>query len=364
MATTTLQVFAYIVTWICFPIGIASSLVRIYSCSHVSRTWNPDDYISVAMGLALIGVLAFWQVGLSLGCGGPEPNKCNYFDLGGALVRYLYILPIYYTFMHFIIKNAFLAYYLRLSPNRNFRLWVGVGFGLNMCSFLYALLIVVFQCTPVTAALKTLARLTAQCTDRQFVLYTPAVINVILDIYIFILPIPTLARLQMPRRKKWAVLSVFLFGGGAVIMGILRFHPVVKLLAISSTSSGVGEIIIIVALELNLAALAVNLPAIRSIYVKRANDRKNLNSRLTNGGAKYGSGSKPGGESQTVSNVGGRPRDAHEMRQLQENPLRDSPLSDSQEELWRNIENAGENIPTRHKTISSRHEQFSTVDLS
>jgi hypothetical protein len=185
-----------------------------------------------------------------------------------------------------------------------------------------------------------------------------------LDIYIFILPIPTLARLQMPRRKKWAVLSVFLFGAGAVIMGLVRFHPIVRLLAVSSTSSGVGEIIIIVALELNLAALAVNLPAIRSIYVKRANDRKNLNSRLTNGGAAYGNGSKGGRKPQTVSNVGGRPRDTHEMRQMEANPLRDSPLSDSREKLWRNIENAGEHIPTRHKTVSSRHEQFSSVDLS
>jgi hypothetical protein len=109
-------------------------------------------------------------------------------------------------------------------------------------------------------------------------------------------------------------MSVFLFGGLATILGILRFHSVVRLLRVTSTSEGVGEIIIVVALELNLGALAANLPAMRSIYVKRAHDRKAL-------------------RSQTASNVSGRPSNTHEMRELQENPLRDSPVSDSQEEL-------------------------------
>lgn len=161
-------------------------------------------------------------------------------------------------------------------------------------------------------------------------------------------------------------MSVFLFGGLATILGILRFHSVARLLRVTSTSDGVGEIIIVVALELNLGTLAANLPAVRSIYVKRAYDRKALDTRLTNGGATYGTGTgnKSGVRSQTASNVGGRPRNRHEMMELQENPLRVSPLLDSQEELWRNIENANEHIPTRHKTVSSKHEQFTTVNLS
>lgn len=76
--------------------------------------------------------------------------------------------------MHFLIKSAFLAFYLRLSPNRTFRLWVGVGFGLVYGSLLIGILILVFQCVPVASALKLADRLKSQCMNREFILYAPA----------------------------------------------------------------------------------------------------------------------------------------------------------------------------------------------
>jgi hypothetical protein len=272
--------------------------------------------------------------------------------------------------MHLLIKAAFLTYYLRLSPNRVFRLWIGVGFGINFGSFMISLLIFVFQCVPVSAALTTLGRLRAQCMDREFVLFAPSAIvrllestaiahtnasqNVVLDIFVFVLPIPILAKLQMPRRKKIGVMAVFSFGAGSVIMSIIRHHSLLRIINIQTTSSGLGEVLIVVALEINLAAIAVNLPAIRSIWVKRSHDRKK---EMLAG--KYGGTTA---RSQTVDTLGpGRPRQMHEMSQLS-NTARDSPLSDSQEDLWRTTENADGNVPCQHKKVS-RHEQFTTVEL-
>jgi hypothetical protein len=193
--------------------------------------------------------------------------------------------------------------------------------------------------------------------------------NVLLDIYVFVLPIPTLAALQMPRRKKISVISVFAFGAGSVIMGILRFHSVLRLISIKNTSHGVGETLIVVALELNLAAIAVNLPAIRSISVKRSNKRREK-ATLTNGG--YG-GSKSRTKTMQSANrldalraidtVQGK--NTHEMGQVS-SPLRPLPPSDSQEELWRNIENVNGNVTTQKKKKKkkmSRHEHYTTVDL-
>ncbi|KAL5113675.1 hypothetical protein ACEQ8H_008462 [Pleosporales sp. CAS-2024a] len=342
MPTTALQVFAYLITWTFYPLGIASSFIRIYCCQHVTKTWRPDDYMGVLTGVGLIGALAFWQVGLSLGCGGAEPNRCNYFDPGGKLVRYLYILSVYYALMHFLIKSAFLTYYLRLSPNRSFRTWIGVGYGLNFGSLMVSIFVIVFQCIPVKAALTTLGRLDATCMDRRFILFAPSSMNVLLDVYVFVLPITILAGLQMPTRKKIAVLSVFAFGAGSVIMGILRFHGVLRLLSLTETSSGVGETIIEVALELNLAAIAVNLPAIRSIFVKRASKRRE---------ATLASNSK--------SRTNNTPSARHigvtqEMSQLS-SPARQVPLSDSQEALWRRIECVGGEVTTQKKMLS-RHE--------
>jgi hypothetical protein len=56
--------------------------------------------------------------------------------------------------MHFMLKNAFLAFYLRLSLDRFFRFFIGFRFGLNMALLLINILIIVFQCIPVQAAYK------------------------------------------------------------------------------------------------------------------------------------------------------------------------------------------------------------------
>lgn len=77
--------------------------------------------------------------------------------------------------MHFLLKNAFLTYYLRLSIHRGFRLFVGLGFGLNIGLLLINLLLIVFQCIPVAAAYTPLLRLKgAGCMNRYYVLMGPS----------------------------------------------------------------------------------------------------------------------------------------------------------------------------------------------
>ena len=104
-------------------------------------------------------------------------TKCSYFDPSGELVKWLYILAVYYSTMHFLIKNAFLTYYLRLSVQRSFRLFIGLGFGLNIGLLLINLLLIVVQCIPVAAAFNPLRRIAgAECMNRYYVLMAPSTV--------------------------------------------------------------------------------------------------------------------------------------------------------------------------------------------
>jgi hypothetical protein len=85
-------------------------------------------------------------------------------------------MAVYYFTMHYVFKIAFLTFYLRLSTNRKFYLWIGVGFDLNTGSLLINILIIVFQCKLISAALSTMARVTANCMDRDFVFVAPGVL--------------------------------------------------------------------------------------------------------------------------------------------------------------------------------------------
>jgi hypothetical protein len=91
-------------------------------------------------------------------------------------MQYLYATSFYYSVMQLMIESAFLVYYLRLSPNRVFQLTIGVSFGLNVGLFMFNILIIVFQCMPVSAALTVLGCLRAECMDPDFLLIPPATI--------------------------------------------------------------------------------------------------------------------------------------------------------------------------------------------
>jgi hypothetical protein len=137
-------------------------------------------------------------------------------------------------------------------------------------------------------------------------------------------------------------------------MSIIRHHALLRIINIKTVSRGLGEAVIIVAFELNLAVIAVNLPVIRLIWVKREDRKKEALS------GKY-SGTATRSQTINISLGTGRPRERHEMIQLS-NTVRDSPLSDSQKELWGTIENGIVEVPCQHKTVS-RNEQFTAVHL-
>lgn len=330
---TSLQIAVYIVTWSSFTLGIGSCVLRVYCCVRILRKWRADDYMNVVNAAILMGALGMWQSALLLGCGGKEPNRCNYFAADGKLIKYFYAMSVYYSVMHFAIKGTFLVFFLRLSPNRTFWLWTGIGLGLNVGMVMINIFFIVFQCVPISAAWKPLARINAQCINPQFILYGPGAVNTLLDFYVFLLPIPTLWNLQMPFRRKIAVISVFAFGGAAVIMGLIRFHSLRGMQSLFDTSRSIGEIIIVAALELNLAVIAVNLPAIRSIWIKRSSNQSTSRSlpRIQTNSRK----------SNTASKNSNRTLEPLELENFSKITMNSPVSTESQVGLWEGVEAQG-----------------------
>lgn len=71
---------------------------------------------------------------------------------------------------------------------------------------------------------------------RGRILISPRLlVNIFSDVFIICLPISQVARLKMPSRQKWGVISVFLLGGLVVITSstlppvsnppFISFHP-------------------------------------------------------------------------------------------------------------------------------------------
>ena len=92
--------------------------------------------------------------------------------------------------------------------------------------------------------------------------------NIFEDIYILVLPISTVLNLQMSTRRKVAVLSVISFGTSAVLVACLRLIPLFELNSSPDVSYVLGKMVIVAAVEIQLAIIAVNLPSLKALWNK------------------------------------------------------------------------------------------------
>jgi hypothetical protein len=90
--------------------------------------------------------------------------------------------------------------------------------------------------------------------------------NAVLNLYVLLLPVPTLCSVQMAPRRKIFIACVLSIGGAAVLLGFVRIHSLRILNTNTDTSKGVGEMMIVAALGMSLAAIAHNLPSIRVLW--------------------------------------------------------------------------------------------------
>ncbi|EUC28383.1 hypothetical protein COCCADRAFT_41087 [Bipolaris zeicola 26-R-13] len=268
---TSIQPLAYGIAYSTFFVGTLSILLRFYCRYIVLRTWGWDDYIAVAIlafSFAQQGVLQmflYWGCGLHM-----EALDTNHHL---EILKWLFVEEVLYYSVHWVIKLAFLVFYLRLSPDSDtFRHAVYFGVGLNTVVWIASVLVACFQCMPFDEIFHPGMHSDAQCINKMILLLGPCILNILVDIYILILPISTIWALKNIRmRRKIAVLCVIGFGGISVLIACSR---IVILLRLSSpspsldTSYILGTMIVVSALEIQSAIIAVNLPSLKALWTK------------------------------------------------------------------------------------------------
>lgn len=113
------------------------------------------------------------------------------------------------------------------------------------------------------------SRLHARLSVQLNTLLTNKTQNIIVDIYILILPISTIWNLKnICMRRKIAVLCVIGFGGISVIIACCRIALLLQLGSSPDMSWVLGNMVIVSALEIQSAIIAVNLPSLKALWTK------------------------------------------------------------------------------------------------
>ena len=84
---------------------------------------------------------------------------------------------------------------------------------------------------------------------------------------------PTFYSIQLPIRRKVHICCMFTVGGAAVTLGFVRMRSLRILNSGTNTSDAVGEMMIVGALGMSLAAIAHNLPSMRVFWTHISNSR-------------------------------------------------------------------------------------------
>ncbi|RSM19222.1 hypothetical protein CDV31_001898 [Fusarium ambrosium] len=137
-----------------------------------------------------------------------------------------YLMDVYFGAFIYILcgslsKLALLVFYLRLSPQRWFRIatWSTIVFiGGYTVGIFFAC---IFSCKPIAMSWDVTIT-DGVCINRPSLYIATAVANIISDVILFFLPIPMVIKLQIPPRQKIGLVIIFGIGSLTVVTSVVR----------------------------------------------------------------------------------------------------------------------------------------------
>jgi hypothetical protein len=131
-------------------------------------------------------------------------------------------------------------------------------------------------------------------------------------------------RLQMPPRRKIAVLSIIAFGSSSPIIACFRLIPLLQLNSSPDVSWVLGIIVIVASFEIQCAIIAANLPSLKALWARVTGESVGPSGR--------GSEGRKGYRLSDVGKSGGRSKSSRgSITRLE----RGNASTESEEELFR-----------------------------
>lgn len=128
-----------------------------------------------------------------------------------------------------MIKISLLIFYLRLSPQKWFRVAIWVTIAIITMYTLGICIPLIFSCKPISMNWDPYIT-EGTCLNRPTLYILTAATNIISDLILFVLPIPMVIKLQIPTRQKIGLVGIFGVGSLTVITSIVRVAILPQLL--------------------------------------------------------------------------------------------------------------------------------------
>ncbi|KAL8365329.1 hypothetical protein RB595_004234 [Gaeumannomyces hyphopodioides] len=288
---------------ICILMSVVSISVvctRLY-IRHTNHGLRADDHMAtLSMFFALFySIICIIQTKYGLGLPialRPKPNLIPYtrWNFGGR--------PIYQMGISFF-KVALLISYLRLfqgTSHRGYRAAVWITIVAVVLGHLGCSLSLVLACNPVYKSWEPLVTGTCLPPGPSFTGY--AIVTIVSDIAVTVIPLPVLIKLNVSRSKKIGLVFIFVLGLFTTICSILRY------LQIDRIQFGDGNSTMLVlwgVIEFNVGNIVSSLPFLAPVFLRRAKEYRSRYQQGSAGPSGSGRSGRNRGGSQKLGSFGG-----------------------------------------------------------
>lgn len=254
-----------IVSTVSTGIGAIATILRTLGRRLVVRILGWDDWLMmVGMGLT-IGYLFEILYGLRFGVGLRVENiNPKYLN---SILQIVLAMEVTYVVIVVIIKLSILFFYLRLvSVEGFFRTSVKVTIYILVLSLVQSVIVTLTQCIPFRKIYDSTGTVPGSCINTTAYYYFLAVFNVIMDIWILVLPIRTIMRIKRPRKEKFVLYAVFGAGIFSCVSGMIRLYTVGKFTRSKDPFFDAVPINIWSFVEINAGIFCASVPAMKPLF--------------------------------------------------------------------------------------------------
>ncbi|KAL3297476.1 CFEM domain-containing protein [Colletotrichum asianum] len=244
-------------TGILFALPTVFISIRILNKILNPLPWGADDFMAITGYVSWPTMIFFGTLlmqtaqvctiplvpliyrSLDIGLGDPvwtvAPTKMVEF------LQMLFATQILYVVGLMTLKASVLFFFLRIFPARGFRKIIWATHGLNFLVGLIYIILTFAQCRPLslywTGWDKNESYKNERCLDFNKFILSHAIINIILDVWMLILPLTQLYKLNLVLRKKIGVMLMFSVGLFLTAVSAIRIHTMVRFMTDSNVTS-------------------------------------------------------------------------------------------------------------------------------
>ncbi|KUI66065.1 hypothetical protein VM1G_01940 [Cytospora mali] len=200
-----------------------------------------------------------------------------------------YVAEFAYVIESSLTKVSIVCLYLRIFPKQKFRRMCFVLLGLIAAFCLVFAVTLLTYCQPFSYVwTRWDGRYHGTCINMTAQTFVCAAMNIVLDVTIFLLPIPQLLKLETNWRAKLGVIMVFMLGLFVTICSIARLRFLSSWASSTNPTYDYGDLAVWSLIELYAGVICACLPGMASLFrrMKHQHSERKKSTANSLGGSK------------------------------------------------------------------------------